>query len=138
MVLIIPINILRIFSRQLYWVISVVDLSGECFFFLFLHTKQLSFSHYVINFFPNASNVPLFDIIYSFKDEQTSQVFLKIISDLSNLSWFLLKHSKMVFQKQSKTVNSKLLILFKSSLAVALVRIFSSKFSANSKRADLI
>ena len=44
----------------------------------------------------------------------------------------------MLFQKQCKTVNPKLLILFKSPLAVALVSSFCSKFSATWKRADLI
>ena len=74
--------------------------------------------------FTNASNVTLFDIVYSFKDKQTSQILLKIMSDLCNLDWFLLKRSEMVFQKQSKTVNPKLLILFKSLLAVVFVTIF--------------
>ena len=53
---------------------------------------------------------------------------LKVISDLCKLNWFLLKRSKVVFQKQSKTVNHKLLFLFKSPLAVAVVSIFCSKF----------
>ena len=63
----------------------------------------------------------LFDTIYSFKDKLTSQVLFKVISDLCNLNWFLLKRSKMNFQKQSKIVNPKLLILLNSSLAIALV-----------------
>ena len=78
--------------------------------------------------FRNASNVPLLDIAYSFKDEQTSQILFKIISDLCNLDCFLWKRSKMTFLKQSKTVSPKSLILFENPLAEALSQFFVLNF----------
>ena len=89
--------------------------------FLFLLTKQLLFPLNATASFSNSSNVPLFNIIYSFKNKLTSQVLFKVISDHCNLNCFFLKRSQMIFQKQRKIVNPKLLILFNCSLAVALV-----------------